>query len=214
LAHIGTDESGKGDFFGPLVVAAAYVRKSDEVRLLKLGVRDSKRLSDERTIEIANSIDELVPNEIVRINPRKYNRLMEKFENLNVLLAWAHAKAIENILKRVDCRAVLVDRFSSDDVLPKMLEKKKIEVSLSQMPAAESDTAVAAASILARAQFILSLRKLSNYYGVDFPKGSAHVKSAGKFFCAGYGFERLSEVAKMHFKTAESFRESVESKTR
>jgi ribonuclease HIII len=203
LDRIGTDESGKGDYFGPLVVAAVYANSGGERHLKELGVKDCKRLTDGRVLELAEAIRNACPHDVVKINPERYNALHGKFGNLNVLLAWAHARAIENLLGRVDCKRVISDQFGDEKLLKERLMKRGKKVELIQRPRAEDDIAVAAASVLARATFLKSLEALSKAYGVAFPKGATVVEEAGRLFVAAYGGERLSEVAKVHFKTTE-----------
>jgi len=201
--HIGTDESGKGDYFGPLVVAAAHVDDALVRHLEAIGVRDCKRLSDGRVLELAKGVKESCKWQVVRINPEKYNALHAKFGNLNELLAWAHARAIENLLAKVECNLVISDQFGDEAYLRKRLMKKGAQVELIQMPRAESDMAVAAASVLARAEFLGSLDWMTKAYGLPFPKGASNVEHQARMFVAAYGFERLGEVAKVHFKTTE-----------
>ena len=203
MDRIGTDESGKGDYFGPLVAAAAYADDWQDDALRKLGVKDCKKLSDAKVLELAGEIRKACPHSVVKINPPKYNALREKFGNLNILLAWAHARAIENLLQEVDCKKVISDQFGDEKYLKEKLMKKGKKVELTQMPRAESDVAVAAASILARATFLQSLGAISQYYGLKFPKGATDVEHAGRMFVAAYGAERLGEVAKTHFKTTD-----------
>jgi ribonuclease HIII len=201
LERIGTDESGKGDYFGPLVVGAVYADGASAERLAGLGVADSKKLSDKRVLELGPKIRELCPSDVVRINPLKYNHLHAKFGNLNVLLAWAHARAIENLLGRVDCKTVISDQFGDEKYLREKLMRKGRKVELIQRPRAEDDAAVAAASVIARAEFLRSLEYMAKAYGLAFPKGASDVVHAGRMFVAAYGSERLPEVAKTHFKT-------------
>ena len=201
MERIGTDESGKGDYFGPLVVAAVHVNAASEKYLAEIGVKDCKKLSDSRALELAEAIKKISPHDVVRINPQKYNHLQAKFGNLNVLLAWAHARAIENLLGKVECKKVISDQFGDEKYLKEKLMKKGKKVELIQMHRAESDIAVAAASVLARAAFLDSIAYLSRSYGIKFPKGASEVEHAGRMFLAAYGPERLGEVAKVHFKT-------------
>jgi ribonuclease HIII len=203
MDHIGTDESGKGDYFGPLVVAAVHVNAGLEKHLKEIGVRDCKRLSDRRVLQLAEAIKNACPYDVVKINPERYNALHAKFGNLNILLAWAHARAIENLLGKVESKQVISDQFGDEKYLREKLMKRGKKVELIQRPRAESDIAVAAASVLARATFLKSLETLSGAYGVSFPKGATKVEEAGRLFIAAYGPERLGEVAKTHFKTTE-----------
>ncbi len=163
--RIGSDESGKGDYFGPLVIAAAFVTPD-------------------------------------AIGPQRYNELYEKIRNLNKLLAWGHARALENLLEQVNCDLAIADQFGDERfILNALLEKGK-RIRLVQRPKAEEDLAVAAASILARAEFLTRLRRLSDEVGTSLPKGaSPSVELAARMVVKKHGRERLSTIAKMHFKT-------------
>jgi ribonuclease HIII len=204
--RIGTDESGKGDYFGPLVVAAVHAGPEEEKVLKYLGVKDCKRLSDARVLELDAEIRRHCKHSVVRINPEKYNALHAKFGNLNHLLAWAHAKAIETILKDVMCKTVISDQFGDEKLLRERLEKRVKGVELIQRHRAESDPAVAAASVVARAEFLRSIEYISGAFGIMFPKGATKVVDAGRMFVAAYGSERLPEVAKVHFRTTDKLK--------
>ena len=199
--RIGTDESGKGDYFGPLVVAAVHATKEEERLLTEMGVKDSKKLSDRKTLELEPKIRSACRHNVVKINPPKYNTLRAKLGNLNLLLAWAHARAIENLLGGVKCSLVISDQFGDEKYLRQKLMREGRRVKLVQKPRAESDIAVAAASVIARATFLRSLEAMSKSYGIRFPKGATEVEHAAKMFVNAYGVERLQEVAKIHFKT-------------
>lgn len=200
--RIGTDESGKGDFFGPLVVAAFFMPEGHEGALRELGVKDSKRTSDARCREIADVLKRGYVHSIVSVGPEKYNALYEKLRNLNRLLAWAHARAIENILERVPAGKAVTDQFGDERFVREALLKKGRAIDLVQMPRAEEDPAVAAASILARAEFLTRLRFLAKDIGADLPKGaSAIVEAAAVKLVREKGPDILNKVAKTHFKT-------------
>ncbi|HYA49488.1 MAG TPA: ribonuclease HIII, partial [Burkholderiales bacterium] len=158
--RIGSDESGKGDFFGPLVVAAFFMPEGQEGALRELGVKDSKRTSDGRCREIAATLKKGYVHSVVAVGPERYNELYGKLRNLNRLLAWAHARAIENILERVPAGQAVTDQFGDERFVRNALLKKGRAIELVQMPRAEEDPAVAAASILARAEFLERLRSL------------------------------------------------------
>jgi len=179
-ARIGVDESGKGDYFGYLVVAAVFVDEKTEEKLKKLKIRDSKMITDSSVKKLATEIKKICKHEIVKISPEKYNILYKKFKSLNTLLAWAHSRAIENLLRNTEPEHVIADKFADAKVLKKALFKKGKGVKLVQKIRAESDVAVAAASILARAEFLITLRKLSLEIGYKLPKGATHVKDATK----------------------------------
>jgi ribonuclease HIII len=201
--HIGTDESGKGDFFGPLVIAAFFMPEGQEGVLRELGVKDSKRISDGRARDLAESLKKAYPfHSVVTIGPEKYNELYDKLRNLNRLLAWGHARAIENILERVPAGKAVTDQFGDEKFVRNALLKKGRDIDLVQQPRAEEDAAVAAASILARAEFLTRLHFLSKDAGVDLPKGaSAMVEDAAVKLIREKGPEILGKVAKLHFKT-------------
>jgi len=201
---IGTDEAGKGDYFGPLVVAAVHVTDETGQKLRQMGVRDSKKLSDGKVRELADAVKGLCPHAVVAIGPEKYNELYDRIQNLNRLLAWGHARAIENVLATVPCGRALSDQFGDEQYLLQALLKKGKSIRLEQRTRAEEDTAVAAASILARAEFLKRLETLSAKWEVRLPKGATHVQEAGHSFIARHGRQALSQVAKVHFKTTET----------
>ncbi len=203
-SRIGIDESGKGDYFGPLVIAAAHVTSEIEPELRLMEVRDSKKISDGRVIEIARDLRQVCKHSLVVIGPQKYNELYPKFRNLNRLLAWGHARALENLLEQVDCPLAIADQFGDERfVLNALLEKGK-KIQLVQRTKAEEDLAVAAASILARAEFLFRLKRLSEEVGTTLPKGATHVELAARMVVKKHGAEKLGMVAKLHFKTTKS----------
>ncbi len=199
--HIGVDESGKGDFFGPLVIAACYVGPEHLAELE--GVKDSKKLTDLQALKLADKIKAVCPHSVVPIGPVKYNELYSKFKNLNTLLAWGHARAIENVLEIQPAKLVISDQFAAGGVaVKKALYEKGRAVEFRSMVRAEADIAVAAASILARAEFLRRLKKLGEEFGIELPKGATNVIPTGKRLVAKHGPQALSSVAKMHFKTS------------
>ena len=200
-ARIGTDEAGKGDFFGFLTVAAVYVDDAAESMLAAAGVKDSKLLSDAQVMALEKLVKEACPFDVVRISPGRYNRLYAKLRNLNTLLGWAHARAIENLLQKVNAPMVIADQFGDKRILEESLMQKGRRVQLIQKTHAESDVAVAAASILARAEFLRTLGALSKSCGMKLPKGAAHVVEAARKIARENGRMFLNEVAKTHFKT-------------
>jgi ribonuclease HIII len=200
--HIGIDESGKGDYFGPLVVAAVYIDDVTRGELRLMQVRDSKKISDGRILELAPDIRQICPHSIVAIGPQRYNELYAKIKNLNRLLAWGHARTLENLLQQVDCALAIADQFGDERLIVNALQEKGKLIRLEQRPKAEADLAVAAASILARAEFLIRLKRLSDDVGTSLPKGaSSAVTLAARMVVKKHGQQRLGEVAKMHFKT-------------
>ncbi|MBI1927535.1 ribonuclease HIII [Candidatus Poribacteria bacterium] len=206
-AWIGTDEAGKGDYFGPLAAAGVYVNAEMGEGLRALGVRDSKKISDGPIRKLAQEIRMRYGHYVssIEVTPLRYNAMYAAFTksggNLNYLLAWLHAQAIRNLLNRVDCRYVLVDGFAKPEVLASQLQPVQPKIELVQVPKAESDIAVAAASIIARDLFLRRLDQLSEQYQMKLPKGASHVIETGRQFVERHGIEALRHVAKLHFKT-------------
>jgi ribonuclease HIII len=212
LPRIGVDESGKGDFFGPLCVAGVYVNEAVVKAWQDAGVRDSKNISSDKKIsELAELIRETpgCVTTVVPIGNEAYNRLHAKLRSVNTLLAWGHARVIENLMGQKHrmnpppVRAISDQFAASKDVVGKALMSLGREIELVQRHKAESDLAVAAASILARDEFVKRLTALEKEFGCKFPKGaSAAVDAAAKEFVAKDGAKNLAKVAKMHFRTA------------
>ena len=205
--HFGVDESGKGDFFGPLVISGVYVDRGIARKLLDAGVQDSKRIgSDARIRALAQTIRKIGGGliETVLIGPQKYNELYEKFGNLNKLLGWGHARVIENLLaKKPDCPRALSDQFADARVVEQSLLRHGREIDIEQRTKAESDIAVAAASILAREAFIDWLDRRGKELGLRLDRGvSANVKESARKLVETNGPRVLRELAKVHFRTA------------
>lgn len=205
--YIGTDESGKGDYFGPLVIAAAYIDEKSTGELVKIGVKDSKLFSDNSIKSLEKNIKSVINDnyEVVIINPEKYNQLYESFGNLNKILAWAHSKAIENLVKKTNCTKVISDKFGNEKLISDELRKKDIEVDLFQTTKGERFTAVAAASILARAKVVDWFNYKSREVGIKIPKGGGQaVNVAAKSILAKYDDKYLMKLIKFHFKNSKN----------
>jgi ribonuclease HIII len=199
---IGSDEAGKGDYFGPLVVAAVLMDRQSADELSGLGVKDSKRLSESSIARLSATIRTRCVHSVVAVGPLRYNELYERMHNLNRLLAWGHSRAIENILREHDCDYAVADQFGDERFIVNALMERGKRLDVRQRVRAEDDAGVAAASILARAEFVQRLRALSDRYGMSLPKGaSAEVTRVAKEFVKRYGPKTLREVAKVHFRT-------------
>jgi len=204
--HGGVDESGKGDFFGPLVIAAAYADSSVAGQLAALGVKDSKLIKSTAQIyKIAPQIRRILDRKyaVVTVGVEAYNRMYAQIGNLNRMLAWGHARAIENLLQLTpDCPRMLSDKFGSEMLIKRALMEKGRKVILQQQVRAEADIAVAAASILAREGFLRSMDRLSAEAGCELPRGaSAKVVETAREIVAKSGFKLLDRLVKKHFKT-------------
>ncbi len=207
---VGVDEAGKGDYFGPLVVAAVFLNAAALPFIREAGVRDSKLLSDTKVLEIAEKLETRFGKsiEVLELSPIQYNKLINSFRDegktLNDLLAWAASTAIKNMRKRKPFSRVVVDKFARESYLDRRLSREK-GLDVKQIPRGEADPAVAAASIMARARFLTRLADLGKCFGLKLPKGAASVTvEAGRRFIEKHGRERLPEVAKIHFKTTAS----------
>ena len=205
--HFGIDESGKGDFFGPLVIAGVYTDAASTRSLMDAGVMDSKRITSAAKIAKLAGIIRATPGiayEVVSIGPERYNEMYGSFKNLNRLLAWGHARVIRSLAEKVpDCPRALSDQFARKEVLQKELARHDVELELQQRTKGESDVAVAAASILARERFVKWIAESSEKSGVKIPLGAGpHVLEAARELIDKHGEDILPKVAKMHFKTA------------
>lgn len=206
-SYIGTDESGKGDYFGPLIIAGVGVSGEELKTLREIGVRDSKTLSDTDIANIYPKIIEACKGKynIITINPPKYNELYGKINNLNKLLAWGHAKAIENILTNHSYPEAISDKFGDESYIKNSLQKLGKQIVLHQETKAERYTAVAAASVLARHTFNLWFLNCKSKYGYELKKGaSKDVEKLAGLIIKEKGVDYLNNIAKLHFKTTRS----------
>jgi ribonuclease HIII len=212
LPRFGVDESGKGDFFGPLCIAGVYVNEAVITAWRDKGIRDSKNISSDKKIsDLAKMIRE-TPGcvvDTVVVGNEAYNRLYSKMKSVNTLLAWGHARVIENLMGKryqmnpAPVRAISDQFAASKTVIEKALMSAGREIELVQRHKAEEDVAVAAASILARDEFVKGLAKLEQQFQLKFPKGaSAAVDAAAKEFVEQRGAGELTRVSKTHFRTA------------
>ena len=206
--HFGIDESGKGDFFGPLVIAGVYTDAEITRQLIKAGITDSKKITTPAKIRQLAAVIKATPGiefDVIALRPEKYNEIYASFKNLNRMLAWGHATVIEELArKRPDCPRALSDQFAKAEVLQTALKKKNITLKLDQRTKGESDTAVAAASILARERFIDWMDAATKKAGFKIPLGaSSQVITAGKKLITEHGAEALGKFAKLHFKTTQ-----------
>lgn len=205
--RIGTDEVGKGDYFGPLVIGGVLITEDKEEKVSKLGIKDSKTLSETTISNLAIKIRGILDKteyEVIWISPIKYNILYNKLGNLNKILGWGHARVIENLLDNgKDCRTAIADQFGDQSYIERALMRKGRRIKLIQVPHAERDLAVAAASVLAREKFNQKFQEMCDSYGIGFPKGASHVVEFGKQLVREYGTNTLRNVAKVHFSTTQ-----------
>lgn len=210
--RLGVDESGKGDFFGPLCIAGVYVNESVINAWKDAGIRDSKNISSDKRIRELAELIRKTPgclSSVVPVGNEAYNRLYTKLKSVNTLLAWGHARVIENLMGMRDkmnpppIRAISDQFASNKNVVAKALMPLGREIELVQKHRAEEDVAVAAASILARHEFVSRLGALEKQFETKLPRGaSAAVDAAAKELVERYGAGTLAKVSKLHFRTA------------
>ncbi|RKU14879.1 ribonuclease HIII [Candidatus Poribacteria bacterium] len=220
-AWIGTDEAGKGDYFGPLVAAAVYVDAECREVFSDLGITDGKRLSNRRIQNLAESMRCHYAQHIVVVEkmPAEYNSLYatlrRRGQNLNHLLASLHAEAIWTLANSVGAKHALVDQFAKDDLITRQLGHAPLQrgvastsygIEIKQVPKAERDIAVAAASIIARDAFLTRMDTLSEKYEICLPRGAYQVVEAGREFVKLHGSDALQNVAKLHFNLTDAVR--------
>ncbi len=205
--HAGLDESGKGDLFGP-VVAATVIATAPAIRtLIDAGVKDSKKIADSQIVKL-DKIVRATPGvtvEICTCGMPKYNELMARPRaNLNKLLAWQHGIALIEALKRQPVDRGLLDQFSERPLVQEELKRKNITgFDLAMRTKAEEDPVVAAASIVARAEYVRIMHRLSERFGSPLQKGaSALVKQQAHDIINRFGARALGDFAKLHFRTA------------
>jgi len=207
IPHLGVDEVGKGDYFGPLVVVACFVNDKFLRDIELLGVGDSKKISDNRIRSIYQEIKDYPYYYVSIVNPKEYNKQIKELKNVSILLAKQHSKVIEMGLedlaeKGVECKEVVIDQFSSKKsrVINELGSLGK-KIKFIQFHRGESDIAVACASVIARAIFLQELDKMNEEYYFAFPKGASNVIEAGREFVKKNGVGELENVAKTSFKT-------------
>ncbi len=205
---IGTDEAGKGDYFGPLVVVGVYVNDECRNDFLAKGITDGKKVSNSRIRKLADWMWKHYEQHIVvkQKMPEDYNllynTLRNRGQNLNTMLAHLHVEVIQTLADRTGANHALVDQFAINDIIIPKLMQSDINGKLETK--AERDIAVAAASIIARDAFLTGIETLSRKYELRLPRGAYRVAEAGKEFIKLHGANALGNVAKLHFRTTET----------
>lgn len=198
---IGVDESGKGDFFGPLVIAALLASDDAIGQLVEIGVRDSKLIADKKLLQIDAQLRASFPHAVRVILPSEYNPLYRRIRNLNILLAQGHAEVIQQLVDKHPADLAISDQFGKPELILRALKERGCALKLQQTVRAESIPQVGAASILARAEFVRQMEMLSEQAGMTLPKGAGTpVDIAGSRLVQTQGEEVLERYAKHHFK--------------
>ncbi len=207
VAHLGVDEVGKGDYFGPLVVVACFLNEEFLEKISSIGIGDSKKFSDSKITEMYNLVKDYPYFYSSIVYPKEYDQLYRESKNASILLARQHSKVIEMGLgdlksKNIECSRVVIDQFSSrKSRILNELGSYGREIELVQFHKGESDMAVACASVIARGIFLGEMEKMRKKYNFNFPKGASDVIDKGQDFVKKFGVEELGNVAKISFKT-------------
>lgn len=203
--YIGTDESGKGDYFGPLIIAGVLVDEGSQLKLKNIGVKDSKKIKEKNILILSKKIKQIIGDKynIISITPKTYNQLYKKIGNVNKILGWAHAKVIENILEKNKVAEAISDKFGNESLINDSLQDKGKKIKLQQVTKAERYTAVAAASILARNKFNEWFKIQNKKLKTVIPKGASDLTNAAAAKIKNtFGEEVLQELVKVHFKNS------------
>jgi len=202
----GSDESGKGDYFGPLAVAAVCLDLETARQYQSWGICDSKALTDGKIHQLAEKIRQTAKaHTVLVLKPQFYNQryaqLKSQKQNLNHLLASGHIHALGRVLQQVpECHFALVDQFTRHNAISSTLEAAYPGLKVYQQPKGEADMAVAAASILARDAFVEVMGELSQKAGFELPKGGgSQSTAAARKLAKAQGEEALSQYVKLHF---------------
>lgn len=203
VSTVGSDEVGTGDYFGPIVVTASYISEENISKVEELGVKDSKKLTDEKIREIAPKLSKLVPFVSYTLSPEEYNNA--GITNMNKVKAILHNKVLVNILKKdnIEYKYIVVDQFA---LIPKYFEHIKDipekVTNISFTPHAEDKClSVAVSSIISRYIFLTEMDKMSEHYKMTVPKGAGEpVDIFAREFVTKYGFNELQKAVKLNFK--------------
>ncbi|WP_181349777.1 ribonuclease HIII [Thalassobacillus sp. CUG 92003] len=213
-SHAGSDEAGTGDFFGPITVAAVYLKHDQLAYLKEAGVKDSKHLSDQQIKQLVKKIVHMkIPYTLLKLNNKKYNELQASGWTQGKMKTMLHHRALDGLLEKIAPDrpdGILIDQFSQPEVYQKHLksEGKTLQEDVYFMTKAESySLAVASASILARSSFVKAMDDIAEATGLPIPKGaSSSVDQAAAQVIETYGEAKLDEIAKTHFSTTSKAR--------
>lgn len=206
LPSAGSDEVGTGDYFGPVVVAAAIIDEHTIHKAKELNARDSKALSDEDIRKIGPSLIRLLPHTILILTPEKYNAV-HMTNNINAIKAKMHNQAYINLARKYGLPSFcMVDQFTPESSYYRYLkgEKEVVRHLHFETKAEDHYPSVGAASIIARYAFLVEWDKMEDKYGMTIHKGAGvPADNSARAFVDRYGFDKLKEVAKLHFRNTE-----------
>ncbi len=215
-SSIGSDEVGTGDYFGPIVVTSSYVSKDNIKYLEELGVKDSKKLTDDKILEIVPLIIKKIPYKSVILSNKEYNDNYNKELNMNKIKAILHNKVLYSLKEEIkDYDYIIVDEFAKDFIYYNYLRNSvNVVKNITFLTKGESkNLAVAAASLISRYIFIKEFDKLSDKVGITLPKGASDVVDEVAFSIAKEkGIEYLKDIAKLNFKNTKKVEEMLKNR--
>ncbi|WP_404427048.1 ribonuclease HIII [Ureibacillus chungkukjangi] len=216
LSVLGSDETGTGDYFGPITVAAVYVPKEKIELIYELGVKDSKMLTDQIMLKIAPDVMAVCPHSILTLRNDKYNAIQAKGYSQGKIKAMLHNQALKHVLTKIEPETpeyILIDQFAERNIYYNHIKNEKAIVRenvLFSTKAEQLHVAVAAASILARYAFLKEMDKLSKTVGMNLQKGaSGKVDEMAARIWLKHGEETLKSISKWHFANTEKARKLV-----
>jgi len=216
-SSVGSDEVGTGDYFGPLVVTASFVSKENISFMQDLGVRDSKKLTDDKIIQIAPKLIKKIPHTTIVLSNKEYNDYHSTDVNMNKIKAILHNKCLLSVIKKdnVSYSKIVVDQFEPEKSYYAHIAKVPERVTnITFMTKAEDQCmSVAASSIISRYIFLKEMKKLSERFGIEMPLGaSSMVDEVGATLVTKHGKDILKEIAKLNFKNTEKIEEIIKTR--
>jgi ribonuclease HIII len=213
VSAIGSDEVATGDYFGPIVVSSAYVSEENIVFLEQLGIKDSKKLTDDKIIKIVPELIKRIPYSSIVLSNKEYNKKYNKEVNMNKIKAILHNKVLLDLTKdnKYQYDYIIVDEFAKERKYYEYLsDADEVQRNITFLTKAEDkNLAVAAASVISRFIFIKELDKLSDNIHIPLPKGAGeNVDKVGKEIVEKYGFDKLEEIAKLNFKNTDKIKDN------
>ena len=207
---IGSDEVGTGDYFGPIVVTASFVSREDQQFLIDLGVKDSKKITDETIIKIAPKIIERIPHSTLIFDNESYNKFHTDDINMNKIKAILHNKVLLNLIKKeYPYEEIIIDQFVNPKKYYEYIkDAKEIVKNITFFTKAEDKyLCVAASSIISRYVFLKKMDEISKEIGMEIPKGAGTiVDEVAQKIIDKYGFEKLNTIAKLNFKNTDKLK--------
>lgn len=212
ISSVGSDEVGTGDYYGPIVVTASYVNKDDIPFLTELGVKDSKKLSDEQILKIVPKIIKKIKYKTIMLSNREYNEKYGKDMNMNKIKAVLHNKVLTEMVKDNDYDYIVVDQFEPESSYYNHLSEvpNPLKGITFITKAEDKCLSVACSSLISRYIFIKEIDKLGDKYGIFLPKGANYyVEDVGIKLVEKYGLDVLKEVAKLNFSNTDRILKEV-----